>query len=156
MALIGPSGCGKSTLLRLIAGLDRPDSGELSGSAGEPIAGPGAERGLMFQDPNLFPWQTVRRNIRSGLVASGRLRRHGAEVDEFLRLMGLDAFADAYPLQVSGGMAQRAALAPEALDQSRPGRSSCSTSRSGRLPTSSPWMRDAGRGPPPLAGPRHD
>ena len=110
VALIGPSGCGKSTLLRLIAGLDRPDSGELKAGA-EPIAGPAAERGLMFQDPNLFPWQSVRRNIRSGLVASGRLRRHGGEVDDFLRLMGLDAFADAYPHQLSGGMAQRAALA---------------------------------------------
>jgi NitT/TauT family transport system ATP-binding protein/sulfonate transport system ATP-binding protein len=110
VALIGPSGCGKSTLLRLIAGLDAPSSGELLVGA-EPIVGPGAERGLMFQDPSLFPWKTVRRNIQSGLVARGVLRQHRGEVDEYLRLVGLEAFAEAYPHQLSGGMAQRAALA---------------------------------------------
>jgi ABC-type nitrate/sulfonate/bicarbonate transport system ATPase subunit len=110
VALIGPSGCGKSTLLRLIAGLDRPTSGELRVGP-TPIDGPGAERGLMFQDPSLFPWKSVRRNIQSGLVARGVLRRHRGEVDEFLRLVGLESFADAYPHQLSGGMAQRAALA---------------------------------------------
>ncbi|MHC5542332.1 ABC transporter ATP-binding protein, partial [Singulisphaera rosea] len=110
VALIGPSGCGKSTLLRLIAGLDAPNSGELQVGS-ELIEGPGAERGLMFQDPSLFPWKSVRRNIESGLVARGVLRRHRGEVEEYLRLVGLDAFADAYPHQLSGGMAQRAALA---------------------------------------------
>src|SRR5262249_53724621 len=110
VALIGPSGCGKSTLLRLIAGLDRPTSGELRVGR-EPIDGPGADRGLMFQDPTLFPWKSVRRNIESGLVARGVLHRHRGEVEEYLRLVGLEAFADAYPHQLSGGMAQRAALA---------------------------------------------
>lgn len=110
VALIGPSGCGKSTLLRLVAGLDAPNSGELRVGS-ELIEGPGAERGLMFQDPSLFPWKSVRRNIESGLVARGVLRRHRGEVEEYLRLVGLDAFADAYPHQLSGGMAQRAALA---------------------------------------------
>jgi NitT/TauT family transport system ATP-binding protein/sulfonate transport system ATP-binding protein len=110
VSLIGPSGCGKSTLLRLIAGLDRPTSGELRlGSA--PIDGSGAERGLMFQDPSLFPWKSVRRNIQSGLVARGVLRQHRGEVEEFLQVVGLEAFADSYPHQLSGGMAQRAALA---------------------------------------------
>jgi NitT/TauT family transport system ATP-binding protein/sulfonate transport system ATP-binding protein len=110
VALIGPSGCGKSTLLRLIAGLDLPTSGELR-LGSEPISRPGAERGLMFQDPNLFPWLTVRRNIQAGLVARGVLHARRQEVEEFLRLVGLEAFGDVYPHQLSGGMAQRAALA---------------------------------------------
>ncbi len=110
MSLIGPSGCGKSTLLRLIAGLDRPTAGELRiGEA--PIRGPSAERGLIFQDPNLFPWLSVRRNVQAGLVARGVLGRHRQEVEQFIRLVGLEDFANAYPQELSGGMAQRAALA---------------------------------------------
>jgi ABC-type nitrate/sulfonate/bicarbonate transport system ATPase subunit len=110
VSLVGPSGCGKSTLLRLIAGLDVPDSGELIVDD-EEIVGPSAERGLVFQDPNLFPWLTVRRNIEAGLVARGVLREKRNEVDEFMRLVGLEAFANAYPHHLSGGMAQRVALA---------------------------------------------
>jgi ABC-type nitrate/sulfonate/bicarbonate transport system ATPase subunit len=110
ISLIGPSGCGKSTLLRLIAGLESPTSGELwIGS--DPITGPSAERGLVFQDPNLFPWLTVRRNIQAGLVARGVLHEKRHEVDEFVRLVGLEGFANAYPHHLSGGMAQRVALA---------------------------------------------
>src|SRR3954467_12389070 len=109
-SLVGPSGCGKSTLLRLIAGLDAPDAGELAVGS-ESITGPNAERGLVFQDPNLFPWLTVRRNIETGLVARGVLRDKRHEVDEFMRLVGLESFADAYPHHLSGGMAQRVALA---------------------------------------------
>ncbi|MEA2868717.1 MAG: sulfonate transport system ATP-binding protein, partial [Bradyrhizobium sp.] len=110
VSLVGPSGCGKSTLLRLIAGLDSPDSGELMVGA-EPITDPNAERGLVFQDPNLFPWLTVRRNIEAGLVARHVLHEKRHEVDEFMRLVGLESFADAYPHHLSGGMAQRVALA---------------------------------------------
>jgi ABC-type nitrate/sulfonate/bicarbonate transport system ATPase subunit len=110
VSLIGPSGCGKSTLLRLIAGLDKPNSGNLL-VGNEPITGPSAERGLVFQDPNLFPWLTIRRNIQSGLVARGKLHEKRAEVDEFMRLVGLENFANAFPHHLSGGMAQRAALA---------------------------------------------
>jgi ABC-type nitrate/sulfonate/bicarbonate transport system ATPase subunit len=110
ISLIGPSGCGKSTLLRLIAGLDAPDFGDLWVGS-EPITAPSAERGVVFQDPNLFPWLTVRRNIETGLVARGVLREKRNEVDEFMRLVGLEAFASAYPHQLSGGMAQRVALA---------------------------------------------
>ncbi|MDB6123721.1 MAG: ssuB [Pedosphaera sp.] len=110
VSLIGPSGCGKSTLLRLTAGLDTPNSGELW-IGPEMITGPNAERGLVFQDPNLFPWLTVRRNIESGLVARGKLQEKRHEVDEFMRLVGLETFENAYPHHLSGGMAQRVALA---------------------------------------------
>jgi len=109
-SLVGPSGCGKSTLLRLIAGLDVPDEGDLAVGT-EPIMGPNAERGLVFQDPNLFPWLTVRRNIEAGLVARGVLHEKHHEVEEFMRLVGLESFADAYSHHLSGGMAQRVALA---------------------------------------------
>src|SRR5687767_106301 len=110
VSLVGPSGCGKSTLLRLIAGLDKPDSGDLFIDS-EPITGPSAERGLVFQDPNLFPWLTVRHNIESGLVARGVLQQKRDEVDEFMRLVGLETFARSFPHHLSGGMAQRVALA---------------------------------------------
>jgi len=110
VSLVGPSGCGKSTLLRLIAGLDFPDAGELLVGE-EKILGPSAERGLVFQDPNLFPWLTVRRNIEAGLVARGVLHEKRNEVDEFMRLVGLEAFGNSYPHHLSGGMSQRVALA---------------------------------------------
>ena len=110
VTLVGPSGCGKSTLLRLFAGLDAPSSGELW-AGNERIGSPSAQRGLVFQDPNLFPWLSVRRNIQAGLVARGVLRQRRHEVDEFVKLVGLDGFGNSYPHQLSGGMAQRAALA---------------------------------------------
>jgi ABC-type nitrate/sulfonate/bicarbonate transport system ATPase subunit len=116
VSLIGPSGCGKSTLLRLVAGLDSADSGELL-IGSEPITEPSAERGLVFQDPNLFPWLTVRRNIQAGLVARGALHEKRHEVDDFIRLVGLETFANAYPHHLSGGMAQRAALARALINQ---------------------------------------
>jgi NitT/TauT family transport system ATP-binding protein/sulfonate transport system ATP-binding protein len=118
VTLIGPSGCGKSTLLRLLAGLDQPSAGELR-MGSEPITGPGADRGLMFQDPNLFPWLTVRGNVQAGLVARGLLGRRRHEAEELMRLMGLEAFADVYPHQLSGGMAQRAALARALVNHPR-------------------------------------
>lgn len=118
VSLIGPSGCGKSTLLRLAAGLDGPTTGELRIGT-DPITGPGAERGLVFQDPSLFPWLSVRRNIQAGLVARGVLHQHRHEVEELIRLIGLEAFADVYPHQLSGGMAQRAALARALVNHPR-------------------------------------
>lgn len=118
VSLVGPSGCGKSTLLRLIAGLDRPDAGTLEVGT-EPITGPSALRGLVFQDPNLFPWLTVRRNIQAGLVARGVLHKKRQEVDEFMRLVGLEAFAEAFPHHLSGGMAQRVALARALINHPR-------------------------------------
>jgi ABC-type nitrate/sulfonate/bicarbonate transport system ATPase subunit len=118
VSLIGPSGCGKSTLLRLLAGLDSADTGELL-IGSEPIAEPSAERGLVFQDPNLFPWLTVRHNIEAGLVARGVLREKREEVNQFMRLVGLESFANAYPHHLSGGMAQRVALARALINHPR-------------------------------------
>ena len=110
VCLVGPSGCGKSTLLRMVAGLEMPSEGHVRVGQ-ELISGPSAQRGLMFQDHNLFPWLTVRRNIEAGLLAQRHLPRKRHEVEELVRLVGLEAFADSYPHQLSGGMAQRAALA---------------------------------------------
>ena len=110
VAILGPSGCGKSTLLRLVAGFEPPSAGALFAAA-RPITGPDPSRVLMFQDPTLYPWRTVRANVGLGLEARGELKRLGHRVDEALRLVGLEGFDNAYPHQISGGMAQRAALA---------------------------------------------
>jgi ABC-type nitrate/sulfonate/bicarbonate transport system ATPase subunit len=118
VSIVGPSGCGKSTLLRLIAGLIAPTSGEVAIGV-EPITAPSADRGLVFQDPNLFPWLTVRRNIEAGLLARGVLREKRGEVDEFMRLVGLEGFANSFPHHLSGGMAQRVALARALINHPR-------------------------------------
>jgi NitT/TauT family transport system ATP-binding protein len=110
IALLGPSGCGKSTLLRLVAGLEPPAQGRLLVDGAE-IAGPHPSRVVMFQDPTLYPWRTVRANVSLGLEARGLLRTQGARVDQALQLVGLSGFATAYPHQLSGGMAQRVSLA---------------------------------------------
>ena len=110
VALLGPSGCGKSTLLRLIAGLETPTSGSILGD-GEPILRPDPSRILVFQDPTLFPWATVQANVATGLEARGVLKSQRGRVTDALALTELTAFAKAYPHQLSGGMAQRAALA---------------------------------------------
>jgi ABC-type nitrate/sulfonate/bicarbonate transport system ATPase subunit len=110
VSLVGPSGCGKSTLLRLIAGLDRPVSGSLTIDE-EVITGPSFERGLVFQDPTLFPWLNVKGNISTGLKARKIVHQKGGEVEEYVKMVGLDGFQNSYPHQLSGGMAQRAALA---------------------------------------------
>jgi ABC-type nitrate/sulfonate/bicarbonate transport system ATPase subunit len=110
ISLIGPSGCGKSTLLRLIAGLGRPDSGSLELDGGE-ITAPGYERGLVFQDPTLFPWKNVYENIAFGLRARKVYREEKGSIPEFIRLVGLEGFEKSFPHQLSGGMAQRASLA---------------------------------------------
>jgi len=110
IALLGPSGCGKSTLLRLISGLEQPSAGSIAAD-GEPINGPDPSRILVFQDPTLFPWATVWNNVATGLNARGVLNQQRARVDATLDLVGLRVFKGAYPHQLSGGMAQRAALA---------------------------------------------
>jgi NitT/TauT family transport system ATP-binding protein/sulfonate transport system ATP-binding protein len=110
VAIVGSSGCGKSTLLRLIAGLDLPTGGRLLFD-GEPVTGPDRLRGMVFQDPNLFPWLTVRQNIAFGPRMRGRARETAAAVDALVGLVGLGDFIHSWPHQLSGGMAQRAALA---------------------------------------------
>jgi len=110
VALLGPSGCGKSTLLRLVAGLEPPSAGSLWVDR-QAITGPHPSRVVMFQDPTLYPWRTVRANVSLGLEARGLLRTRGGRVDDALRLVGLSHFATAYPHQLSGGMAQRVSLA---------------------------------------------
>ena len=110
VALLGPSGCGKSTLLRLVAGLEPASAGSLTHD-GQPITRPDPSRIVVFQDPTLFPWRTVRDNVALGLQARGVLSTQAARIAEALALVGLTEFANAHPHQLSGGMAQRVALA---------------------------------------------
>jgi len=110
VALLGPSGCGKSTLLRLVAGLEPPRAGVLREDDIR-IRGPHPSRVVVFQDPTLFPWRTVWDNVALGLEAQGILKSHRSRVDAALDLVGLSTFRNAFPHQLSGGMAQRAALA---------------------------------------------
>jgi NitT/TauT family transport system ATP-binding protein len=111
LAIVGPSGCGKSTLLRIVAGLDRPTAGRVL-LDGRAVAGPGPDRGMVFQSYTLFPWLTVRGNIRFGLREKGLPRPEQERISElYVRRVGLGGFADHYPRQLSGGMQQRTALA---------------------------------------------
>jgi NitT/TauT family transport system ATP-binding protein/sulfonate transport system ATP-binding protein len=111
VSIVGPSGCGKSTLLRLIVGLDTDYDGEIRLDDTR-VAGTGLERGLVFQDHRLFPWMTVAKNVEVALL-NQKLPRDRRErvIAEHLALVGLSDFGDAYPHQLSGGMAQRAAIA---------------------------------------------
>ena len=111
VAIVGASGCGKSTLLRLLAGLDTEYEGQLLHD-GKPIVGTDLHRGLVFQDHRLFPWLTVEQNVglsftNTDVPVAERRARVAAEISR----VGLDAFAQAYPHQLSGGMSQRAAIA---------------------------------------------
>ncbi len=110
VSLIGPSGCGKTTLLRCIAGLETPTSGEVQVD-GTKITKPGSDRGFAFQQSNLFPWLTIRDNVAFGLRARHIYKNRKADVDEFIKLVGLEGFEKSFPHQLSGGMNQRASLA---------------------------------------------
>lgn len=111
ITIVGASGCGKSTLLRIVAGLETSFRGEVLHN-GRPVTGPSLERGIVFQEPRLFPWLTVEQNVALGLenapLDSAAKRKVTAE---HIALVGLAGFEKAYPRQLSGGMAQRAAIA---------------------------------------------
>jgi sulfonate transport system ATP-binding protein len=109
VSIVGASGCGKSTLLRLIIGLDTDYDGDIV-LGSRRIEGPGAERGLVFQEHRLFPWLTVRDNVALGLENLDPVEAD-ARISENIALVGLCGFENAYPHQLSGGMAQRAAIA---------------------------------------------
>ena len=111
VCIVGPSGCGKSTLLQLCAGLDAPSEGVFE-AHGKPIAGPGPERGVVFQKDSVFPWMTVQHNVEYGLRCRGvppEERRTAAS--QYLAQVGLADVAHAWPRELSGGMLKRVAIA---------------------------------------------
>ena len=111
VCLVGPSGCGKSSLINLIAGLERPSSGQVLVD-GVPVSAPGPDRVVVFQEAALFPWLTVRANVEFGLKMGGvSAAERRSKSSEYLRMVHLTRFADFYPHQLSGGMKQRVALA---------------------------------------------
>ncbi len=111
VSVIGPSGCGKSTFLRLVAGLDKPTAGEITVS-GRKVTGPGADRGMVFQEYALLPWKTTAANIEFGPRLKGLPKAERAVITKrFVELVGLKGFENKYPHQLSGGMRQRAAVA---------------------------------------------
>jgi len=119
ISVIGPSGCGKSTLIRIVAGLESCSEGAVLVD-GHPVAGPGPDRGMVFQSYTLFPWLTVQRNVMFGPSMKGVPRVQAEEqAAEWLRVVGLSKFANHYPNQLSGGMKQRVAIARALANQPR-------------------------------------
>ncbi len=117
LSIIGGSGCGKSTFLRIVAGLERNDTGTVTVD-GTRIDGPSLERGIMFQDSRLLPWLTVEHNVAFALSRVPKAEAR-ARVADALRVVGLAGFEKAYPHQLSGGMAQRAAIARVLVNKPR-------------------------------------
>ena len=119
LCVVGPSGCGKTTLVRILAGLEEKSSGQVL-LQGKAVTEPGSDRGMVFQGYTLFPWLTVKKNVMFGLEVNG----HGKDESErqalqWLQLIGLERFADAYPHQLSGGMKQRVAIVRALANQPR-------------------------------------
>jgi ABC-type nitrate/sulfonate/bicarbonate transport system ATPase subunit len=111
VCVVGASGCGKSTLLHIIAGLEDPTSGEML-LDGHPLDGPGADRGMVFQNYTLYPWLTVAQNIEFGLeLQKMPVAERKQRVSYYMEIVGLTRFADALPRALSGGMKQRVAIA---------------------------------------------
>ncbi len=119
MSVLGQSGCGKSTLIRILAGLETPSTG-LVLVDGNPVIGPGRDRGMVFQSYTLFPWLTVKQNVMYGPRMAGKDDSiNEAEARQWLALVGLDQFEQSYPHQLSGGMKQRAAIARALANEPR-------------------------------------
>jgi len=119
LCVIGASGCGKSTLARIIAGLEEKTAGEVI-LENRPVDGPGTDRGMVFQGYTLFPWLTVKKNVMFGPLANGHSRLEAErQAMQWLALVGLEKFADAYPHQLSGGMKQRVAIVRALANQPR-------------------------------------
>ena len=116
ISMVGPSGCGKSTMLRLVAGLIKPTTGQLTVN-GKEIGDPGPERGMMFQKATLFPWLTVYDNIAFSLKMQGKLKGNEDKVEKMIEIIGLQNFRTDYPGQLSGGMAQRVALVRSLINE---------------------------------------
>lgn len=111
VAIVGPSGCGKSTFLHLVAGFETQTEGSILLN-GNPIPGPGPDRGYVFQHSTLFPWRTVKKNILFGLEMQGCDRNLAEKISQkYIKMVGLEGFEDAYPHTLSGGMKQRAEIA---------------------------------------------
>jgi NitT/TauT family transport system ATP-binding protein/sulfonate transport system ATP-binding protein len=116
LTFIGSSGCGKTTLLRLIAGLDEPQSGSLL-LDGQEIHGTNTNRGYVVQQGGLFPWASVEQNIAFGLKVQGKYKGNKANVQRYIKLIGLEGFEKSFPHQISGGMAQRVAIARALINE---------------------------------------
>jgi NitT/TauT family transport system ATP-binding protein len=119
VCIVGPSGCGKSTVLNTIAGLEVPFEGEIL-VEGLPVHRPRPDVGMVFQQPHLFPWKSVRRNIAHGPRMLGKsAQKANAIADDLIAMVGLKRFADALPNTLSGGMQQRVAIARALANQPR-------------------------------------
>ncbi|RKM60711.1 ABC transporter ATP-binding protein [Butyrivibrio sp. XB500-5] len=116
VSIIGASGCGKTTLLRLIAGLDKINTGSIVFN-GEPVKEPNYKRGYIFQQHNLFPWLTVEQNVAAGLKARHVFKKNKDKIQKYIDLVGVTGFEKSYPHQLSGGMSQRVAIARALINE---------------------------------------